>query len=135
MANTYTIRSVSSAETFNKLTVSCWFKGMADGTQRAIWGIYNTSSTNRFFGLYYSSNGSLYGYWKKQSSGYLFTLGTMQKFYDPNAWYNFVMSVDTTLATASDRVKFYLNGERITVFEDTLDTITQNENIDFLWVL
>ena len=132
MANTYTIRSVSSAETFNKLTVSCWFKGMADGTQRAIWGIYNTSSTNRFFGLYYSSNGSLYGYWKKQSSGYLFTLGTMQKFYDPNAWYNFVMSVDTTLATASDRVKFYLNGERITVFEDTLDTITQNENIDLL---
>ena len=132
MASTYTIRSVTSAETFNKLTVSCWFKGMADGTQRGIWGIYDNSDNNKFFGLYYSSNGSLYGYWKEQSSGYLFTLGTMQKFRDPNAWYHFVMTVDTTLATASDRVKYYLNGERITVFEDTLDTITQSKNIDIL---
>ena len=132
MASTYTIRSVSSGETFNKLTVSLWFKGMADGTQRGIWGIYDNSDSNKFFGLYYSSNGSLYGYWKEQSSGYLFTLGTMQKFRDPNAWYHFVMTVDTTLATASDRVKYYLNGERITVFEDTLDTITQSKNIDIL---
>ena len=71
MASSYAIRSVSSTETFNKLTVSCWFKGMADGTQRGIWGIYDNSDNNKFFGLYYSSNGSLYGYWKEQSSGYL----------------------------------------------------------------
>ena len=38
MASTYTRRSITSAETFNKLTVSCWFKGMADGTQRNFWG-------------------------------------------------------------------------------------------------
>ena len=131
MASTYTRRSITSAETFNKLTVSCWFKGMADGTQRNFWGIYDNSDNNKFFGLYYSSNGSLYGYWKQDGS-IVFTLGTMQKFRDPNAWYHFVMSVDTTLATASDRVKFYLNGERITVFEDSLDTITQSKNINLL---
>ena len=130
MASTYLIRSTPS-ETFNKLTVSCWFKGMADGTQRNFWGLYDNTDSNRFFGLYYSSNGSLYAYWKQDGS-LQFTLGTMQKFRDPNAWYHFVMTMDTTLATASDRVKFYLNGERITVFEDSLDTITQNKNVDLM---
>ena len=130
MASTYLVRSTPS-ETFNKLTVSCWFKGMADGTQRNFWGLYDNSDSNRFFGLYYSSNGSLYGYWKQDGS-LVFTLGTMQKFRDPNAWYHFVMTMDTTLATASDRVKFYLNGERITVFEDPLETITQSKNVDLM---
>ena len=130
MANSYAIRSPPS-ETFNKLTVSCWFKGMADGTQRNFWGLYDNTDSNRFFGLYYSANGSLYAYWKQDGS-LQFTLGTMQKFRDPNAWYHFVMTMDTTLATASDRVKFYLNGERITVFEDSLDTITQSKNVDLM---
>ena len=130
MANTYLVRNTPS-ETFNKLTVSCWFKGDADGTQRNFWGLYDNSDSNRFFGLYYSSNGSLYGYWKQDGST-VFTMGTTQKFRDPSAWYHFVMTMDTTLATASDRVKFYVNGERITSFEDSLDTITQSKNVDLM---
>ena len=130
MASTYLIRSTPS-ESFNKLTVSCWFKGMADGTQRNFWGLYDNTDTNRFFGLYYSSNGSLYGYWK-QDGGVVFTLGTTQKFSDPTSWYHFVMTMDTTLATAADRIKFYVNGERVTSFEDGLDTITQSKNCDLM---
>ena len=130
MSSTYLVRSTPS-ETFNKLTVSCWFKGMADGTQRNFWGLYDNTDSNRFFGLYYSSNGSLYAYWKQDGS-LQFTLGTMQKFRDPSSWYHFVMTMDTTLATASDRVKFYLNGQRITVFEDPLETITQSKNVDLM---
>ena len=131
MASTYLIRSTPS-ETFSKLTVSCWFKGMADGTQRNFWGLYDNSDSTRFFGLYYSSNGSLYAYWKQGGEGIQFTLGTMQKFRDPSAWYHFVMTMDTTLATASDRVKFYVNGERVTSFEDSLDTITQNKTCNMM---
>ena len=59
MANSYAIRSVSTPENFTKLTVSCWFKGQQDGTQRGIWGIYDSASTTKFLGIYYSSNGSL----------------------------------------------------------------------------
>jgi hypothetical protein len=29
---------------------------------------------------------------------------------DPSAWYHFVVAVDTTQATASNRVKLYING-------------------------
>jgi hypothetical protein len=126
MANSYAIRSVSTPENFTKLTVSCWFKGKQDGTQRGIWGIYDSASTTKFFGIYYSSNGSLYAYWRQGGSGIIFTLGTMQKFNDPSAWYHLVLTMDTTLATAADRVKMYINGERVTAFEDSLDTITQD---------
>ena len=131
MASTYLIRSTPS-ETFSKLTVSCWLKGMADGTQRNFWGLYDNSDNTRFFGLYYSSNGSLYAYWKQGGEGVQFTLGTTQKFRDPSAWYHFVMTMDTTLATASDRVKFYVNGERVTSFEDSLDTITQSKTCNMM---
>lgn len=130
MASSYAVRS-TPAETFNKITVSCWFKGHADGTQRNFWGLYDNSSSNRFFALYFSTNGSLYGYWK-QNEGTFFTLGTSRKFRDPNAWYHFVMTMDTTLSTAADRVKFYVNGERVTTFEDGLDTITQNQTCNLM---
>ena len=39
-----------------------------------------------------------------------------QLFRDASAWYHFVASVDTTQATASDRVKLYVNGQQITSF-------------------
>jgi len=37
-------------------------------------------------------------------------------FRDPSAWYHFVIAVDTTQATASNRVKLYVNGVQITSF-------------------
>ena len=35
---------------------------------------------------------------------------------DPSSWYHFVVSIDTTQATASDRAKIYVNGVRVTDF-------------------
>jgi len=35
-------------------------------------------------------------------------------FRDPSAWYHFVFAIDTTQATASDRVKAYVNGVQMT---------------------
>jgi len=41
---------------------------------------------------------------------------TTQLFRDPSAWYHFVVAVDTTQATASNRIKIYVNGSQITTF-------------------
>jgi hypothetical protein len=49
---------------------------------------------------------------------------TTQVFRDPSAWYHIVLSLDTTQATANDRVKLYLNGTQITAF-GTLNNPTQ----------
>jgi hypothetical protein len=54
-----------------------------------------------------------------------FQLLTTQVFRDCSAWYHFVIAVDTTQATASDRIKAYVNGSRITVF-DTASYPSQN---------
>jgi len=46
-------------------------------------------------------------------------LVTSQVFRDPSAWYHIVLAVNTTQATASNRVKLYLNGTQITAFSST----------------
>jgi hypothetical protein len=40
---------------------------------------------------------------------------TTRLFRDPSAWYHFVIACDSTQATASDRGKWYLNGELIMI--------------------
>jgi hypothetical protein len=44
---------------------------------------------------------------------------TTQVFRDPSAWYHFVVAMDTTQATAANRIKLYVNGIEITVFGTT----------------
>jgi hypothetical protein len=43
-------------------------------------------------------------------------LVTTQVFRDPSAWYHIVVVNDTTQATASNRVKLYVNGNQVTAF-------------------
>jgi len=45
-----------------------------------------------------------------------FQLITTQVFRDPSAWYHIVMSVDTTQATSTNRIKVYVNGSQVTAF-------------------
>ena len=55
----------------------------------------------------------------RSSPGYVYV--TTQKIRDPSAWYHLVVAVDNSLGTASDRVKIYLNGSRITAFDTQTD--------------
>jgi len=52
---------------------------------------------------------------------------TTQVFRDPSAWYHVVVAIDTTQATASNRIKMYVNGSQITSFS-TATYPTQNYN-------
>jgi hypothetical protein len=51
-----------------------------------------------------------------QTAGTNCRLQSSALFRDPSAWYHIVVSVDTTQATAANRVKFYVNGTEITSF-------------------
>ena len=121
-------RNSGSTATPTKATFSYWLKGQHDGTQQGIWGWHRGNDASNFWmGVYYSTNGSMYFNWKQTSLSV--TLGTTQKFRDPTAWTHHVIAIDTTQGTAADRVKWYINGERVTSFEDGLDTISQNTTI------
>jgi hypothetical protein len=54
---------------------------------------------------------------------------TSQVFRDPAAWYHIVVALDTTQATAANRVKMYVNGSEITSFA-TSNNPTQNDDFN-----
>lgn len=50
---------------------------------------------------------------------------TTQVFRDPSAWYHIVLAVDTSQATANNRIRLYVNGSEVTAFS-TLNNPTLN---------
>ena len=52
---------------------------------------------------------------------------TTKDFRDTSAWYHFVFAIDTTQATADDRIKIYVNGVQETLF-DTSNNFSQNDD-------
>ena len=56
---------------------------------------------------------------------------TSQVFRDFNAWYHIVVALDTTQATASNRLKIYVNGNQVTTFGTSNDpTLNSDFNIN-----
>ena len=55
---------------------------------------------------------------------------TTSVYRDPGAWMHIVLSADTTQATASNRVKFYVNGTQVTVFS-LANYPTQNTDLSY----
>jgi hypothetical protein len=56
-------------------------------------------------------------------------LVTSQVFRDVSAWYHIIYATDTTQATASDRVKMYVNGTQVTSFStNTYPTINSSSS-------
>jgi len=51
------------------------------------------------------------------SGGTRGNLVTTQVFRDVSAWYHIVVALDTTQATASNRLKIYVNGQQVTAFD------------------
>ena len=94
-----------------KFTFSVWFKRAKLGVTQMFAASAHSSSDE---GYLYISGGDVL-VWHHSSSG-MGQLVTTQKFRDVGAWSNLVWSVDTTQSTASNRMKFFLNGTQITSF-------------------
>ena len=103
------------------MTFSWWHKwGGTNAEGNEAHYIYTSNTTDpKWFraGLTGSANApSLYASYRDSSSVGQMDLRTNAVFRDPSAWYHFVIIIDTTQATASDRVKLYVNGEQVTSF-------------------
>jgi len=93
-------------------TFSAWIKRGSLGSASGIFDAYNTSGPSTD-SLAFRSDDTLTIYFANAGGG---NLTTTQVFRDPSAWYHVVVVLDTTQATASNRVKIYLNGTQITAF-------------------
>ena len=54
---------------------------------------------------------------------------TNRVFRDPSAYYHFLVVIDTTQSTASDRLKIYVNGSQETSFATSTTNVSQDANI------
>jgi hypothetical protein len=101
--------STSNRRTF---TVSVWIKRSALGTAQWIFEAYNSTSDITDFYIDGNDNLNIRDYVGSVN----LQVEPSAKLRDVSAWYHIVWSVDTTQATASDRVKVYINGIQQTSF-------------------
>jgi hypothetical protein len=118
MANTYLQRTVSSAGNRKTFTYSAWVKRCSvDSTHYIV--TQGADSSNNWTIVFDGANRlQTWNY----VGGFQYNLKLTRLFRDTNAWYHIVLAVDTTQATASDRVKIYVNGVQQTSFVSGEDT-------------
>ena len=113
--------SAGNQKTF---TVSMWIKRCELGASNYFFTVGPDGDTN--FVIYFDSADRL-EVWQYSSAAYQFRLKPTRVFRDVSAWYHLCVAIDTTDATADDRVKIYING----VQETTMTTRTNpSEDLD-----
>ena len=123
-ASAYLSRTPSVAATSNKIfTISFWAKPSLLVPLSYIWFL---DCSGQDFGFYYNAS---YTAAIQQNAGANY-ITTSQVFRDPAAWYHFVLAVDTTQATAANRIKLYVNGSQVTAFSGAA---YPPQNTTFLW--
>jgi hypothetical protein len=116
----YLNRTPATATNRRTWTWSAWVKRSALGAIQELFDGYWANTDNGYFWVGFTSADAF------EVQLYNTTLRTTtQVFRDPSAWYHLVLAVDTTQATAANRVKVYLNGSEITTFS-TNNAPTQN---------
>jgi hypothetical protein len=120
-------RTPSIAGNKQTWTWSGWVKRgqLSTASELVMFGAAATFSTDPAVWIQFNATNALEvnGY----TTSYDFQLITTQVFRDPSAWYHIVWVLDTTNATAANRVKLYVNGNQVTAFS-TATYPTQNFN-------
>ena len=108
-------RSISSSGSARNATLSVWVKSGNLGTRQQIYSNKTASSGFSAMNMYFNaSNDRLYIDHHDGSSN--LSLYTTQVFRDVSAWYHIVHTIDTTTATATNRLRLYINGTEVTDF-------------------
>jgi hypothetical protein len=114
-ASAYLNRTPASTTNQTTWTWSAWVKRGALGNGANIASLF--SATN-------GSGITYFGFFSSDTFRFLINntttvIETSQVFRDPSAWYHIVLAWDTTQATASNRVKLYVNGNQVTALATT----------------
>ena len=118
-------KTYSSAGTEETFTLSMWVKrgniGAGLGASNLGLTLFSGGASVSDYGeIVFRSSG--YGvqdslhFYNSASGSINFQLVTTQLFRDPSAWYHLVFVMDTTNAVASERMRIYVNGSRVTDF-------------------
>jgi len=118
-ASAYLNRTAGSTTNRQTWTWSGWVKRGTLGARQHIFVSANpvvNSSGQQEFQFCFDSSDRIEITGGTSGVGQDLNLTTTQVFRDPSAWYHFVVVADTTQATSSNRMKFYVNGNQVTAF-------------------
>ena len=108
----YLNRTAASTGSLTTATISAWVKRARLGTEQRI---FTSTKTGVDSTVYFDSSGRL-GFYVQQSNGNYDWKRSTALHRDVSAWYHIVAVWDSSNATAADRMRLYVNGERITNF-------------------
>jgi len=116
-----------SSSNDSKCVLSFWVKKTVNDIAQGLFLGWNTSSN--YATCYVNTDDTIY-YKEKQGGTQYETRITSgaRKFRDTNAWYHFVFQWDYTQATASNRIKVWINGE-LQTWENTGNLPPQNNSL------
>ena len=109
-----------------KFTFSCWFKTSEIGKNQPILSNNNTGGNQFSIDCRSDKKIGVIGY---ISSAVTSNHETSRLLLDSTSWYHLVVAGDSTLSTSTDRLKIYINGERLTSFSSAT-AITQNNDYE-----
>jgi len=119
----YLTRTPASAGNRKTWTWSGWVKRSALSSDHILFECFNGTNDNQTFNIsWYSANSISIGAYN------VFWLQTSALYRDVSAWYHIVVAVDTTQATANNRIRLYVNGSEVTAFS-TRTNPSQNADL------
>jgi hypothetical protein len=126
--STYLNRTPASATNRRTWTWSGWVKRSNVASISAMFSALDNSTGGTDVGTAIRFLSNTIDVFDFTNSVYNFQIETTQVFRDVSAWYHIVVAFDTTQATASNRIKLYVNGSQVTTFS----TATYpNQNTDW----
>ena len=123
--NAKLVRTPASAGNQKTWTWSCWVKRGNLGVQQNLFNPYTGGDGSNESQFHFLSTDNIRIY---DSGGNRGNVSTNAVFRDVSAWYHIVLRVDTTQATASDRIRIYVNGEL-----QSLSGTQPSQNTDLGW--
>jgi hypothetical protein len=134
-ASAYLNRTPSVAGNRQKFTISAWLKRGTNPSTGQILMAAGTGTLNQDCYLCFGGSNTTGGTadtlcFFSPPAGNNISLLSTSLYRDFSAWYHVVVAVDTTQATASNRVLMYVNGVQITSFT-TATYPTLNQNLNF----
>jgi hypothetical protein len=134
MATTSYLSQTQTSGNRKTFTYSTWVKRCNTTNYEMLFNVY-TSGGNYAILMFHPDG---YLEWDNYEFAQVSRYKTTPVYRDPSAFYHIVLRHDTTQATASDRIRIYVNGEEVTSFStetdpsQNADTLVNNSNTAYI---
>ena len=112
-------RTPSSNGSGTTFTISFWYKPTKIATSYSLFDNAPGGSAANIFSIIVNSDNTILIHGFDSGGSFSLNLATNRTFEDTSKFYHFLVAVDTTQGTSTNRVKFYVDGDQITSLSST----------------